>query len=146
MSILHWGYRDDLPEVLQNRVMPTNLVSLLIIFFVGIPFIILTPIYLSASLTLIPAIGTLICVLVLFLNRLGFIKYTRVVLSLVPSITGFFYNMLLCGPTDGPIPSVYLITPRLFPGSLHNDGHTRVEVSTLLRPDLLLLFGRLSYH
>ena len=43
-------------------------------------------------------------------NKLGYIRYSRVPLSLVPVTTGFFYNMLLCGPLDDPIPSVYLIT------------------------------------
>ena len=110
MSILNWGYHDDLPEIIKYRVIPTNLVSLIIIFCVGIPFLVLTPIYLAPSLTLIPCLGTITCLVVLCLNRFGMVKYSRIALSLVPVTTGFSYNLMLCGPTDEPIPSVYLIT------------------------------------
>ena len=109
-KIINAGYSEDLPNYLKSRVQPTNIVAVLIIFAIGIPFIILTPIYFPKVLTLIPLFGTLTCVGVVIANHRGGIQYSRILLSVIPVTTGFVYNMLLCGPNDDPISSVYLIT------------------------------------
>lgn len=109
-NIINAGYSEDLPDYLKSRVQPTNIVALLIIVAIGIPFIILTPIYFPKVLTSIPLFGTFSCLGVIAANHWGWIRYSRPILSIVPVSTGFIYNMLLCGPNEDPISSVYLIT------------------------------------
>ena len=109
MNLLYTGYDEQLSDTLKYRVVPTNLVTMLIFFGIGLPFTILSAIYFSA-LTFIPITGCLICVGVMVANYYDGIRYSRVVISLTPVTTGFLYNMLLCGPQDDPIPSVYLTT------------------------------------
>ena len=59
---------------------------------------------------LCPIIGSLGCISVIGMNALGGAHYSRLIMAMVPVSTGLFYNMLLCGPGEPPIPGVYLIT------------------------------------
>ena len=109
-QILNAGYAETLPVHIRRRVQPTNLVALLVLLLVGLPFLVLTPIYFPKILTLCPIVGSLACISVLAVNALGGIRYSRLIMAIVPVSTGLFYNMLLCGPGEPPIPGVYLIT------------------------------------
>ncbi|MEM9675167.1 MAG: GAF domain-containing protein [Bacteroidota bacterium] len=108
--IINIGYSDELPTYLQNRVQPTNTVALLLLFAVGIPFLVLTPMYFPLQMALVPLSGSLSCIGVLLGNYFGGIRYTRPMISLVGVTTGILYNLFLCGPGDDPIPSVYVVT------------------------------------
>lgn len=104
------GYRDDLPDYLRKRVKPTNILALLMVGAIAIPFAIITPVYLPKVLAIIPISGAFTGIGVLIANYYGGIRYSRFFLSLLPVTQIVLYNMYLCGPLDDPIPSVYLIS------------------------------------
>lgn len=107
-TIVGAGYHDDLPNYLKKRVKPTNVVAMLMVGAVAVPFAIITPIYLPKVLTIIPILGILTGLGVLIANYYGGIRYSRLFLAVLPVTQAVLYNMYLCGPTDDPIPSVYL--------------------------------------
>ena len=109
-SIIRAGYQETLPNYLRKRVKPTNIVALLLLTTTALPFAIITPIYFPKILILIPLSGILTCIGVLLANRMGGIEYSRFFLSLLPVTQAVLYNLFLCGPSDDPIPSVYLIS------------------------------------
>ena len=109
-KIINAGYSEELPNYLRKRVQPTNIVALIMLVFIGIPFLLLTPIYFPTVLTLCPIIGSLLCMGVIVGNYLGGIRWTRILLGFVGVTTGWCYNMLLSGPQEPPIPGVFLIT------------------------------------
>ena len=108
--IIQAGYQEALPNYLRKRVKPTNVTALLLLTLVAIPFSIITPIYFPKILILIPFSGVLTCIGVLLANQMNGIQYSRFFLSLLPVTQAALYNLFLCGPSDDPIPSIYLIS------------------------------------
>ena len=107
-KIIAAGWEDDLPNYLRKRVHPTNVIALTVAFVIGVPFTIITQLYFPA-LVFLPLSGCLICLGIILINHWGGIRYSRVLLSLVPISLGATYNALLSGPTDDPLPSLFLI-------------------------------------
>src|SRR5687768_9474618 len=107
-NIINTGFHDDLPTHLKRKVQTTNVITLLIAFVIGIPFVGISLIYFP-FLAIFPGLGVFICFGILLTNHLGGIYYSRIVLALLPVTLGAMYNAYLSGPQDGPIPSIYLI-------------------------------------
>ncbi len=108
-TITEVGINHKLPEYLKHRVQPTNIVALSLIFFVAIPFVVISLVYLPPSMAIIPALGGITCLIVLFINYSGGIHYSRLPLSILPIVLAASYNALLCQTNDEPITGVYLI-------------------------------------
>jgi len=106
--IIHAGFREDLPSSLKKKVKATNIIALLMMFAIALPFIIISLIYFP-GLTILPAVGALTCVGVIITNLLGGIYYSRLVLSLLPITLGALYNAYLCEGEEPPIPGILLI-------------------------------------
>lgn len=107
-KVINAGWTEDMPKYLKKRVLPTNIIALTVAIVIGIPFTIITYIYFP-SLVLLPLSGGVLCGGILLINHLGGIRYSRVLLSLVPISLGAAYNAFLSGPNDDPLPSLYLI-------------------------------------
>ncbi len=107
-GLLNFGYSDALPAHLKNRVVPTNLVAILLIVLVAIPFVVISLLFFPQITALIPFLGGLTCVLVILANFFGGIRYSRLVMAVLPLLLAASYNAVLCGEGDEPIMSVYL--------------------------------------
>jgi GAF domain-containing protein len=108
-GLINAGLVHDLPPFLQRKVQPTNVIILLLVFVVAIPFVFITLLFLPKELAWFPAMGGTICMGVWLMNYFGAIYYSRVIISILPICLAAIYNAYLCGPTEGPIPSLYLI-------------------------------------
>jgi hypothetical protein len=82
-NILKLGYDDNMPVYLKRKVLPTNTIALILIFCIGLPFVIISLFYFP-SMAIVPGLGALTCVVVLIANYLGAIYYSRIFLSLLP--------------------------------------------------------------
>src|SRR6187402_3194993 len=107
-KVLYAGLNDEMPEHLKRRVFPTNLISLLLLFGIAIPFTVISIFYFS-YLTLFPAVGIVVCVGVLFANFIGALYYSRYIISLLPILLGSIYNAYLSNDGEQPLPALYLI-------------------------------------
>ncbi len=108
-SITNAGIQHETPEYLKQRLQPTNIVALVLLFIVAIPFIIISLVYLPKSMAIIPTIGALSCFLVFMMNYHGNIYYSRLIIALVPILTAVSYNAILCNTGDEPISGVFII-------------------------------------
>jgi PAS domain S-box-containing protein len=106
--ILDAGSQYDLPEYLKNRVRPTNILCLLLIFVLGIPFIVISLIYFP-KMAIFPSVASFICVLIIIANGLGGIYYTRVVLPTILLLLSSLYNAFFSTSIDDAITSVSLV-------------------------------------
>ena len=106
--IINLGWQEDMPLYLQKRVQPTNIVALIILTVLILPFVVITQVYFS-TLLIYPILGAVCCIIVLGLNYLGGIQHSRIVLSLAPILLAAIYNASLSAPEEGPIPSLYLM-------------------------------------
>ncbi|MEQ9440313.1 MAG: GAF domain-containing protein [Cyclobacteriaceae bacterium] len=106
--IITSGLTEDLPVMLKKRVVPTNIIALIIAVVIGIPFTIISAIYFP-SLAVYPLVGGVICASCVPINRHGGLKITRYLVAFVPIILGAIYNSSLSGATDDPLPALYLI-------------------------------------
>jgi hypothetical protein len=107
--LVNAGLGHDLPPFLQRKVQTTNVIILLLVFVIALPFVFITLAFLPKELAIYPVFGVVICLGVWVVNYFGGIEYSRLVLSMVPISLGAIYNAYLSGPTDGPIPGLYLI-------------------------------------
>ncbi|MGD1894980.1 MAG: GAF domain-containing protein [Cyclobacteriaceae bacterium] len=107
-SIVEAGLRDKLPDYIKKRVQPTNIVALTLATVIAIPFTVITLIYFP-NLVVFPVGGAVVSLGCIWINHLGGIKYSRVIICIIPIILGASYNAALSGPTDDPLPSLYLI-------------------------------------
>jgi GAF domain-containing protein/cell division protein FtsB len=107
-KVISLGNSNDLPAYLQRKVQTTNIITLILLFAIALPFVAISLVYFP-FLAIFPAAGALICAMVLIANAMGAIYYSRVVIAVLPILLGAAYNAYLCGPDDGPIPSVYLV-------------------------------------
>lgn len=100
---------DELPDYLLKRVKPSNITSLILVFTVAIPFIIISIKYMP-PLTFIPVIGALAGIGVIIVNFLGGFKYSRLFIAIVPVWQVMIYNAYLCGPEDEPVSSLFIVS------------------------------------
>lgn len=107
-NIINAGMQEDLPEYLKRRVRPTNILALLLLFSVAIPFIIISLIH-APPLAIVPGIGAITCIFTIVANKYGGIKYSRIFLAAMPVALGAVYNAFLSDANQEPIGSVFLI-------------------------------------
>ncbi|MEM9674249.1 MAG: GAF domain-containing protein [Bacteroidota bacterium] len=106
--ILNAGSSEQLPKYLIRKVKPTNVVTLILVFTVAIPFVIISLIFIP-PLFFIPLAGAITGVGVITANFLGGLKYSRLFISILPIWQVITYNAFLCGPDDQPISSLFLV-------------------------------------
>src|SRR5687768_8009168 len=97
LKLQQLGLHAGLPAYLARKVLPTNTITLLLLFVVALPFSAITLVYFPA-LTVYPVGGALVCIGVLWLNYLGAIEYSRLIISLFPILLGAIYNAYLSKP------------------------------------------------
>ncbi len=107
-KILYAGLNKDIPDFLKRRVYPTNLICLLLLFGIALPFTIISIFYFS-YLAMFPAVGMVVCVVAIILNVNGGIYYSRFIVSLLPILLGAIYNAYLSNDGEQPLPALYLI-------------------------------------
>lgn len=107
-SIINSGISEDQPEQLQRRVRLSNITILLLIVSAALPFSILSAIYFP-RLTYLPAGAAVVFILLIFVNRIGAVNLSRMLIALSAILTVSFYNYFLCGENDDPIPSILLL-------------------------------------
>ncbi|MDF9798520.1 gas vesicle protein [Catalinimonas alkaloidigena] len=99
---------DHLPNYLRKKVKATNIVTLILVFTIAVPFVIISLIF-APPLFYIPLAGGITGVGVIIVNTLGGLKYSRLFISILPVWQVMLYNSYLCGPDDQPIGSLYLV-------------------------------------
>ncbi len=107
-KLLYAGNTDDLPVYLKSRVKATNIIALLLLSTIAIPFVGISLIYFP-FLAIFPGMGAVISIGVLIANLSGGVYFSRLVISVLPILLAAAYNAYLCGPNDQPIASVILV-------------------------------------
>ncbi len=109
-ALFNAGANDQsLPPYLLRRVRSTNVTTLGMIFFVTLPFIIISLIYMP-PLAIIPLVGAFTCIGAIAANFLGGFRYSRLFVSILPVWEATLYNAMLCNPGDAPVSSIYLFS------------------------------------
>ncbi|MDJ1506405.1 GAF domain-containing protein [Xanthocytophaga agilis] len=106
--IIDAGSQYDMPEYLRNRVRPTNIICLLVIFALSIPFSGISLIYFP-MMAIFPSGAAVVCILVIVSNYYGGIYYSRVVLPVLLLVLSSLYNAYFCDSIADSISSVYLV-------------------------------------
>lgn len=109
-KIIRAGLQYDLPIYIERRVIPTNVITLLLLVGVAIPFFILTLVYVPIPILLVfPSAGILTCVGVLIANYFGGIKVSRFFVAGLPVYEINLYNAYLSSPTEEAMVGPFLI-------------------------------------
>ena len=106
--VIEAGIQHDMPEYLKRRLVPANIISLVMLFGIAIPFVFITIVYFP-SLVIYPVLGAVVTSISIIINHYGGLKYSRFIISFAPILLGAIYNAYLSGPEDDPLPSLYLI-------------------------------------
>jgi len=106
--VINIGSQHDLPEYLRKRVKPTNIVCILIVFVLSIPFVSISLIYFP-WMAVFPAGGGLVSLLVLYLNSQGGIYYSRVVLPVLCLLLASLYNAYFSTSIFDAVMPIYLV-------------------------------------
>ncbi|MGB3585906.1 MAG: GAF domain-containing protein [Tunicatimonas sp.] len=107
-KIVNTGSHHDLPEYLRKRVQPTNIICLLIIFVLAIPFVGISLIYFP-WLAIFPAGGGLTSLVVIYVNSRGGIKYSRIVLPVLCLLLASLYNAYFSTSMYDALISIYMV-------------------------------------
>nr|WKN35496.1 GAF domain-containing protein [Tunicatimonas sp. TK19036] len=107
-SLINTGSKYDLPVYLQRRVRPTNILCLLVIFVLSIPFVTISLIYFP-GMAIFPAGGGLVSILVMIINARGGIYYSRIILPILLLILSSLYNAYFSTSISDSITSVYMV-------------------------------------
>ena len=107
-SILNAGSQSDLPEYLLRKVKITNVVALIVFFTIGLPFMVISAIHVP-GLVHIPVLGTITALIVIVVNALGGIKYSRIFTSVALVYLVVAYNGYLSTPGEPMISSLFAI-------------------------------------
>jgi putative methionine-R-sulfoxide reductase with GAF domain len=107
-KLVHAGNTNDLPVYLKSRVKATNVIALILLTTIALPFVGISLIYFP-FLAIFPGMGAVISLGVLIANLRGGVYYSRLVISVLPILLAAAYNAYLCGPNDQPIASVILV-------------------------------------
>jgi hypothetical protein len=139
-SIVEAGLHDDLPDYIKKRVQPTNIVAFTLATVIAIPFTVITLFYFP-SLVVFPIGGAIVSLGCIWANHLGGIKYSRLIISIVPIILGASYNAALSGAADDPLPSLYLIelSFALIPFVIFDSRERTFILSTIILCSIVIL-------
>ncbi len=107
-KLISLGLQFDAPDYIQRRIVPVNVMALILLFGIAIPFALLTWIFVP-TLLFFPIAGVVTCFAVLIANSLGGIKYSRFFLATLPVYEINLYNAYLSSPTEAPMPGPFLI-------------------------------------
>lgn len=107
-NILNVGANDDIPQYLKIRVRPTNIICLMVIFILAIPFVIISLMYFP-RMAIFPAGGGVVAAVVLIINYLGGIYYSRLVLPILLLVLSSLYNAFFSNSISDSIVGVYLV-------------------------------------
>lgn len=100
-KIIRAGLQYDLPTYIERRVIPTNMITLLLMLGVALPFLLITFYYAPIPILLaFPGAGILTCIGVLIANQFGGIMTSRFFLAGLPIYEISLYNAYLCQPGE----------------------------------------------
>ncbi|MGF1636527.1 MAG: GAF domain-containing protein [Cyclobacteriaceae bacterium] len=105
--LLYAGIDHEMPEYLRRKVFPTNVVTLILMFLIAIPFAIISLFYFP-FMAIFPSLGALVAIGVLAMNFNGAIYFSRVIISIMPITLAATYQAYLSNPGEEPIASAYL--------------------------------------
>lgn len=77
------GVKEEYPQYLSSKIIMSNILTLIVGVGIAIPYIVISYLYFR-PITIIPAIATIICLLIFLFNYLNFINVSRLTLSLLP--------------------------------------------------------------
>ncbi len=107
-KITEFGLQFELEHYMKRRVVPVNIITLLLLFGVAVPFTVLTLIFVPI-LWPFPVAGIVTCVGVLIANSQGGIKYSRFFVAALPVYEINLYNAYLSEPGQQPMTGPILI-------------------------------------
>jgi hypothetical protein len=96
-----------LPGYLKSRVRPTNLICLLVIFALVIPFIGISLKYFP-GMAIMPAAGGLVAVAVIVINYFGGIYYSRLILPVLLLVLSSLYNAYFSNSISESVVGIFL--------------------------------------
>ncbi len=101
-------HTDGLPSHIRNRVKPTNITNLILLFVIALPFVVISMIFIP-PLAFIPLAGALACVVVIIATFLGGFRYARLLVTVLPVWEVISYNAMLSSPGAPPISTLYMM-------------------------------------
>ncbi|MGD1959061.1 MAG: PAS domain-containing protein [Fulvivirga sp.] len=104
-KILKIGVRKDQARYIQEKVLLTNQIAVIIGLLVAVPFIVISLIHFK-PLAIYPAFGVLVCGLVIVLNYYKINTISRIIMSIAPFFLATIYNGYLTQPGDSPLMTV----------------------------------------
>ena len=107
-KLIEVGAQHESPDYIKKRIVPVNIITLLLLFAIAVPFTILTLIFVPI-LWVFPVAGIVTCTGVLIANALGGIKYSRFFVAALPVYEINLYNAYLSSPGEEPMAGPYLI-------------------------------------
>ncbi len=102
------AHTDGLPSYIRNRVKPTNITNLILLFVIALPFVGISMIFVP-PLAFIPLLGSLACIGVMIATFLGGFRYARLLVTVLPVWEVISYNAMLTSTGAPPISSLYLM-------------------------------------
>lgn len=107
-KIIEAGLHREAPDYIKKRIVPVNIITMLLLVTIAIPFAILTLIFVPV-LWIFPFAGIMTCVGVLIANALGGIKYSRFFVAALPVYEINLYNAYLSTPEQNPLTGPFLV-------------------------------------
>ena len=107
-TIINAGNSAELPNFLRNRLQPTNILALCLMFIIALPFFFIS-LYYAPFLAFLPGLGVITCIGVLLANFLGQLHLSRFFASALPIWQVISYNAYLTEPGSSPISNLYLV-------------------------------------
>jgi|GEM_PF-1633868 len=107
-TLISTGIEHEMPEYLKNRVKPTNLICLLLVLILSLPFTLISLIHFP-GMTIFPAVAGGVAILVMIANRMGLIYYSRLVLPVVLLSLSSLCNAYFSTSMADSVNSIYLI-------------------------------------
>ena len=100
--IFEIGIHDKLPSYVQRKVLLSNQVALIVIFVIALPFTFISWL-LIPELTIVPVLGTMVCLGAMLMNHQGLVNLSRWVLSITPLLLSATYNAAIAKAGEGPL-------------------------------------------
>lgn len=107
-GLIQMGVMESHSTYLRNKIRLSNIVALIIIFCVAVPFLIISLIFFK-PLVIIPVLGVVICLAAMFINHLGLIYLGRTIIALVPICLVAIYNAGLATVGETPVVGTYIV-------------------------------------
>ncbi len=108
-KLIRVGLDYNHPTYIKRRVVPANILALILFFCAATPFTIVSIMFLPTWVAFVPGIGGSFMGVGMLMNYFGKMHMARFTIALAPMISASTYNFVLTHPGEEPIPSVLML-------------------------------------